>query len=80
MNSGQLELALHDERKAVPWGGRSPRSLTRVQKALFLKRERQKGDRFFVDPSQIDMWLAAPRAPRIYRGAPSLLPLPRRSL
>jgi len=70
----ELGLGLVD----LPWGGQSPRSLTRSAKALFLKRERQKEDRFFVDPDQMDLFRAAKAVPPEYQGAPSLLPLPAR--
>ena len=71
----QLDL-WEGEVSRIPWSGRSPRSLTRAAKALFLKRERQKDDRFFVDLDQYDLFLAAiPGRPR-YGGAPLLLPLP----
>jgi len=77
MNSTQLSLRLEWGRE--PWEGRSPRGLTRASKALFLRREPQKDDRFFVDPDQYDLFRAAiPGRPQ-YGGAPSLLPLPRRS-
>ena len=63
----------------LPWGGRSPRSLTKAQISLFLKRERQERERFFADPSQVDMFRRRrKKAPREYLGAPSLVPLPRR--
>ena len=68
----QLELGLGDSLKAVPWGGRSPRDLTRVGLSLFLRREPQKDDRFVVDRNQVDMWLPAEKAPWVYQGAPLL--------
>ncbi len=37
MNSDQLELDLDDARLRIPWGGRSPRSLTRCGKLFMLK-------------------------------------------
>ena len=37
-DSDQLELALEDVRLRIPWGGRSPRSLTECGK-LFIHRE-----------------------------------------
>ena len=68
----QLEL-WEAEINALPWRGRSPRGLTRVANALFLRREPQKDDRFVIDPDQLDLWLPAKKAPREYRGAPLLL-------
>jgi len=77
MNSSQLDL-WQVELDALPWQGRSPRALTKCKKALFLRREPQKDDCFFVDPDQMDLFHAAKKGPRRYAGAPSLLPLPRR--
>ena len=71
MNSTQLDL-WQSEVDAMPWGGRSPRSLTRVRMSLFFEQERQKHERFFVDENQVDMFKRAKKAPRIYRGAPLL--------
>ncbi len=79
MNSDQLDL-WEAERAALPWGGQSPRRLTAVRQgltkvsiSLFLSREAQKDDRFFVDPRQVDMWLPAKKAPWEYQGAPLLV-------
>ena len=58
-----------------PWQGSSPRALTRAAKALFLRPEPQNDDGYGIDPRQVDMWLPAKKAPRLSRGAPSLLPL-----
>jgi len=63
----------------LPWRGISPRELTRSRKALFLRREPQKPERFFVDPEQLDLLPAAIKRPSpVWGGVPSLLPLPRR--
>ncbi len=67
----QLDL-FQEELDALPWGGQSPRSLTRASIAVFLRRKPQKDDCFFVDLDQTDLWPAAKKAPRIYRGAPLL--------
>ena len=75
--SEQLDL-FEGELSALPWRGRSPRSLTRVGLGLFLKRERRKDDRFFVDANQYDLFPEAIEGPRRYAGAPCLLPLKRR--
>ncbi len=56
----------------VPWRGQSPRALTRARKALFLSQAAQKDDCFFVDPDQVDLWIATKKAPWIYQGAPLL--------
>ncbi len=42
VNSDQLELELNDVRLKIPWGGRSPRSLTKCGK-LFILSERPTG-------------------------------------
>ena len=80
MNSDQLELVIPGvlPLSSIPWGGQSPRALTQAAKALFLRREPQKDDRFFVDPDQFDLFHAAMKGPLQYGGAPSLLPLLRR--
>ena len=76
--SEQLSLALGDAIAVVPWGGASPRELTRAYKSLFLRRKLQKDDCFFVDPNQYDLFRAAIRGRPQYGGAPSLLPVPRK--
>jgi len=78
VSSPQLELDLGDERVRVPWGGRSPRDLTRVQIGLFLEREREEHGCFLADPRQYDLFRAAITGRPQYGGAPLLLPLPRR--
>ena len=69
--NGQLDL--FQDNLVLPWNGRSPRSLTRGRKALFLQRERQKNERFFVDTDQVILWTATKRAPWKYQGAPLLM-------
>ncbi len=74
----QLELGL-DEHFLVgdarlPWSGRSPRALTKGYKRFILEAQATKGCPPFRDPDQFDLWLAAKKAPRVYRGAPLLLP------
>ena len=76
----QLEMALGLEvvvgEASQPWEGRSPRALTRGYKRFTLKAQAKKSVSDFVrDPSQYDLWLPIERAPRVYRGAPLLLPL-----
>jgi len=69
-----MQYDLFEDVVALPWHGRSPRSLTRAAIALFLRREPQKDERFFVDPDQIDMFRRRQKkAPRKYRGAPLLV-------
>ena len=73
MNSPQLDF-WQEELEALPWSGVSPRALTRASKALVFKRERQKDDRFFVDPDQLAIvWRRQKKAPWAYQGAPLLL-------
>ncbi len=68
----QLDL-WQAELDALPWQGRRPRDLTRGARALFLRREPQKDDRFFVDPDQLEIWVRGGNALRfVYRGAPLL--------
>jgi len=76
MNSDQLELwpAMSLEERRRPWGGRSPRGLTRGHKSLFLRREPQNDDGFFVDPGQYDLFLEAIQGRPRYGGAPLLVP------
>ena len=71
--SAQLELALGDVRRRIPWDGIRPRELTKGRKSLFFRREPGKNDRFFADVRQIDMFPAATRMPHLYDGAPLLL-------
>jgi len=73
MNSRQLDI-WQVELDGLPWQGRSPRGLTRAAKALFLRREPQKDDSFFIDPNQYDL-LPEARKRLPSRGAPLLVPL-----
>ncbi len=63
----------------VPWAGQSPRVLTASYRQFILKAQAVKSVSDFVDPGQYDLWLPKKKAPRVNRGAPSLLPLPRRT-
>ena len=58
----------------LPWGGRSPRSMTRValDRVVILKPQGAKDERVFNDPDQVDLWLPAKKAPWVYQGAPLL--------
>ncbi len=57
-----------------PWGGRSPRALTRGAKRFILKAQAGKSTSDFVgDPRQCDLWLPVEKAPWEYQGAPLLL-------
>ena len=74
----QLVLGLDDEVRSIPWGGRSPRDLTRIQIALSLKRERQSHEVPLLDPSQYYLFeevATRPEGAFPWGGAPSLLPL-----
>ncbi len=77
-DSDQLELELNDARIVLPWGGRSPRALTRVVLSGIFKAQAEKKRERFDLTDQIDMFDPSTEAPRIYRGAPLLVPLPRR--
>ncbi len=70
----QLELfgAIVIRDRAVPWGGSSPRALTRGYKRFTLKAQAAKSVSGFVDPEQYDLWLPMKKAPWIYQGAPLL--------
>ncbi len=75
-DSEQLELCLGDARVCVPWGGKSPRGLTRVNRSSILKAQADKSTSDDGGFGQHEMWPPATRGPRLYEGAPSLLPLP----
>ena len=76
MMATQLDL-WEEELLALPWRGRSPRTLTRVQLALIFKPEAQKHECFFVDVRQFELFRAAkPKLPgKASQGAPLLWPL-----
>jgi len=59
VNSDQLELELDDDRPVRPWGGRSPRSLTKCGKLFKLSAIPPGGpDRVFTpDPDQYTLFL-----------------------
>ncbi len=71
-DSDQFALALGDEVVVVPWGGRSPRGLTRAALSLFSRQEPPKSVSEFVDPEQGDLFK---KAVSRTRGAAPLLPL-----
>ncbi len=60
----------------IPWGGRSPRALTRVSLSFIFKPQGEKSMSEFVDPEQCDLFAQTERGPRFYTGAAPLLPLP----
>jgi len=53
----EYELLLGDERLTVPWGGRSPRSLTKCAKLLIRKECPTGGPILDADPAQLTMFL-----------------------
>jgi len=74
----QLELDLFPQE---PWGGRSPRGLTKGRSRLFLRPEPQ-GHEVMIerDPLQVEIWpidlpTLREKPPQRFGGAPSLLPL-----
>ena len=75
----QLKLLLDDVVVRIPWEGRSPRELTRVQIDGIFKAGAAESVREFVDPAQLDLWRQITKASRVPSlEAPSLLPLPKR--
>ncbi len=72
LGSDQLEFALGKVWLDVPWGGRSPRGLTRAGISLSLSSEAQKSVRDSVDPDQIEIWPSGQKGPFVYEGAPLL--------
>ncbi len=74
----QLRLDLF---KGVPWDGRRPRGLTRVQIELSLRQEPPRHE-VYMDPAQLEVWPGSVRPSRRKKaptgsvgGARSLLPL-----
>ncbi len=60
----------------VPWGGRSPRGLTRGALGVILKTQGEKSVIDFVNPEQGDLWVPKKTVlPHLWGGTPSLLPL-----
>ena len=61
----------------TPWDGRSPRALTRAWCGFIFKPRGAKSvSDFTIDLAQVDMFPEDFESPRVYSGAPSLLPLP----
>ncbi len=75
-DGAQLDLGLY---AGEPWGGRSPRGLTRVALGLILNPEVLRERERFFDPAQLELWPAGTayesEGPPVYRGAPLLLEL-----
>ncbi len=75
-DSDQLELGLGEGflvgASSLPWGGRSPRALTRAHGMFILKAQAGKSVSVFVDPEQCDLWLPMEKGP-VYDGASLLL-------
>ena len=72
----QLELDLF---AGEPWGGHSPRALTKAALAFIFKPQGAKARALFKDPDQLELWAAKKkRGPRrvVSPGAPSLIPFP----
>jgi len=74
LDCDQLLLGLSDlEEARQPWGGRSPRGLTKAFRRFTLKAQAEKSVSDFVsDENQYDLWLPIKKAPWIYQGAPLL--------
>ena len=61
----------------LPWAGTSPRALIRGYVSFILKAQAKKSVSDFVNADQVDLFEARiKRAPVLYTGAPSLLPIP----
>ncbi len=69
---GGLGLA---EMARVPWGGRSPRGLTRAALGVILKPQGEKSTSEFVSCDQLEFWTTDVECPFVYKGAPLLLEL-----
>jgi len=72
----QLELALDDVRLQLvvePWGGLSPRALTRGYERFNLKAQAAKSVSEFVSCDQLEFWPAQIEGPPVYLGAPLLI-------
>jgi len=72
LNSTQLELELDDVRLNLPWGGRSPRGLTRAATSVILKARAAESMSEFVDPAQSEIFVARSKRRPQYEGAPLL--------
>ena len=59
-----------------PWGGQSPRDLTREGKRRILKAGAVEKHERFGFGEQLELWPELTRRGPVYDGAPSLLPLP----
>ena len=70
----QLELFLPREAGyvRVPWGGLSPRALTRGHGRFTLKAQAAKSVRDSADAEQLEFWATGEKAPWVYQGAPLL--------
>ncbi len=75
--SVQLELDLGDRWLSIPWGGSSPRALTRAAERF--KFCRGQGDMSGpTHPGQYDLFIPEVEGPLVYQGAPCLFTLPRK--
>jgi len=75
-DSDQLELfeAMALEESRLPWGGKSPRGLTRGSGVLYSRREPREDACCFADVNQVDMFRRRlKKAPWRYEGAPLLI-------
>ncbi len=61
---------------SLPWGGRSPRVLTRGHEVIILKAQAEKSMSAVFEFGQCALWPTAKEPPpHIWGGSPSLLPL-----
>ena len=75
LDQRQLDL-WQPELDALPWGGRSPRVLTKAYSRFIFQTRVSEDDRFFADPDQLLFSLEDVETTAPYTGAVPLLPLP----
>ena len=71
----QREFELDDVRLVLPWGGRSPRELTRARVSFIFKAGAVKKRERIRDPRQLDLFERAVEGPFVYEGVPLLFGL-----
>jgi len=73
----QYELfpAIEVDQQDIPWGGVSPRALTKGFKKFSLKAQAVKRMIAVFDPEQCDLFVVSKNVGPRYSGAPLLLPL-----
>jgi len=75
LDARTLQLDLFLDAARIPWGGRSPRALTKAAQLLFSKHGGEKSMSDFVDGDQIEIWPTDKNGPpSSFGGSPLLLP------